>query len=375
MPIFSLNYPFKRFFYYKTRAFFGVISIFLSMFLTMLLIAYQEGSHQSFLNTLLQKSIGKTQIHSQNTFFSQKEFQEKQFDKWDKILENTIFFENKSNHLQTIVLKSYEVQSSNNTKKFTNIITENIQKGKNLENNFQKKILIGKTFSKNNQLKIGDNLALNYKNKKEYFKIQGIIDWNIPIMDEQVILMSLQNAQVFLDCKDCLTQLISWKDTKKIPLKEPFFYKDWQEILPELSQMLEADKLVWFLMRWIIYIITSLGIFGIALMQQIERKEEFLMLYKIGVSSKTLRFWVFWELSLYFLIALFLTYFLGIPLLYYWQENPIYLRGELAKSLENLGLQAVLAVSLELKVLFSAFYIAFFGIVFSVFYALFFPIK
>jgi cell division protein FtsX len=137
--------------------------------------------------------------------------------------------------------------------------------------------------------------------------------------------------------------------SQKKQLDTSLQHQNWYEIMPEIKQMLEADKWVWEIFLMILSVLLFLSFLGMNLLQIQQRKQEIQIFYFLGI-SKIKIFWLFCiEIFFYCILALLFTFMLVMPLLWYWQNNPIILTGIVAKSLIEIGLTPTLILQLNIE--------------------------
>ena len=122
---------------------------------------------------------------------------------------------------------------------------------------------------------------------------------------------------------------------------EKYEVMTWPELMPELVQGIEVDNAGGIIMLGILYVIIGFGIFGTVMMMTAERTKEFGILISVGMKK--------WRLSLVSLLESLFLSFIGvlagiivcIPILYYLNQNPIPLTGEMAELMLKFGLDPI----------------------------------
>ncbi|MEL6845004.1 MAG: FtsX-like permease family protein, partial [Bacteroidota bacterium] len=129
-------------------------------------------------------------------------------------------------------------------------------------------------------------------------------------------------------------------------LPEDYEVMDWQAMMPDLVQMLEADKGGNAIPLAILYLVVGFGIFGTVLMMTAERKYEFGVLIGIGMKRSKLALTVLLETIFISLLGVVIGSLIAFPLTAYYHYNPIYLSG-LEEAYAQFGFEPVLKASMN----------------------------
>jgi ABC-type lipoprotein release transport system permease subunit len=170
--------------------------------------------------------------------------------------------------------------------------------------------------------------------------------------------LSLSKAQWFYAADNLLTSLSltidNPKNTDRIvseikSLVNPEVHEvmGWRELVPELVQSIELDNFSGKVMLWILYIVIGFGMFGTYLMMTMERQYEFGIMIAIGMKRIRLQSLIFLEILLMTLIGVMCGIILSLPMLTYFHFNPIHFDAESAKAIEQFGVEAVYAFSID----------------------------
>ncbi|TAE50607.1 MAG: hypothetical protein EAY69_01380, partial [Cytophagales bacterium] len=151
------------------------------------------------------------------------------------------------------------------------------------------------------------------------------------------------------------------------PLLPTLTIQTWQGSMPDIAQMLSADGLVWDILLFILYILIGLSFVGMMNLQIATRKNELLNLYYLGFLRYQILILIGLESLFYFLISLFFALLFVIPLLLYWQKNPIILTGIIAENLTNIGLKPILSVKITFDIFLVPIKIIFYFMIFHFF--------
>ena len=121
----------------------------------------------------------------------------------------------------------------------------------------------------------------------------------------------------------------------------------WSELQPELVSMIEADKAGGVVMKAILYMIITFGIFGTILMMISERKRELGVMIAIGMQRIRLGSVLFLETLLMGILGAFAGIVGSIPIAYYFFKNPIPLTGDAAKTMIDMGIEPFMYFSMH----------------------------
>ena len=164
--------------------------------------------------------------------------------------------------------------------------------------------------------------------------------------------MSLSTAQDFLSANDLMTHLIinkkEYTDEESIVsslsenFKEEYEIMTWQEMMPEIEQVIQADSAGGLVMIFILYMIITFGIFGTVLMMTQERKYEFGVVVSIGMRKIKLMIAMVYETIFLTSIGVLSGIILSRPLVLYFYNNPLEFPAEQAEMIENQGFEAVI---------------------------------
>jgi ABC-type lipoprotein release transport system permease subunit len=333
--------------------------------------SFQEGTYSKMIENAVEQFTGYVQVHQKNYWE-------------DKTLDNGLTLENsllKSieniDKVESVSarIESFSLASNKTSTKGTLIIgihpekeeamlhlKPKIIKGKHIQAT-DKSILLGSKLASYLKINVGDTLVLMGQghwgqSAVGAFPVKGIIKMPSPILDKQIVYMPLALAQEYFSFENGASSLvIKISDPKhaneiceninsKIDTSQ-FKAMTWQEMSPELVQQIEGDKAGGILMIAILYMIIAFGVFGTVLMMTEERKKEFAVMIAIGTQKTKLLIISVYETLMINTIGVLLGIIFTIPLVYYYQINPIALSGEMAESTIQMGIEPVMPTILE----------------------------
>lgn len=190
------------------------------------------------------------------------------------------------------------------------------------------------------------------------YPVSAILEFGSPILNKGVIMMALKNTQNFQSTPGMISSGIvlldksgKMDDTEK-NLKaqideNQYEIMNWEAMVPELKQTIQADSAGGMIMLFILYMVISFGIFGTVLMMNSERRYEFGVLLSVGMSRFRLIRMMVGEIVLMGLTGAAMGAVIVYPISWYFHLSPIQLGGKAAEALEKYGFEAVLISSTD----------------------------
>lgn len=216
------------------------------------------------------------------------------------------------------------------------------------------------------------------------YPINGIVKIPNPELDNMLVYMKLDQSQIFYSADNRLTSLAlnlknpEFKKVKKTKSQilehidtHVFAVKDWKELNPELVQQIESDNGGGVIMIAILYLVVAFGIFGTVLMMTAERRKEFGVMVAVGMKKKKLGVIVTLEMIFLGFLAILSGIIASIPVIQWYHHNPIRLSGDLAKSIENFGMEAVMPMAWQLDIFLNQIVIVMILLLFAIAYPIF----
>jgi ABC-type lipoprotein release transport system permease subunit len=209
-------------------------------------------------------------------------------------------------------------------------------------------------------IQVGDTLVLYGQGfhgvmAADIFPVRGIMHFALPAMNSQFIYMGLQACQELFSAEDRITSLVlmvndyhnmpqAMKQIKKV-VKDPLMIQSWDEMQPELVQMIEADKASGLVTKSILYIIITFGIFGTVLMMISERSRELGVMISIGMQRTKLAVILFIETVFIGVLGTLFGILGSIPLVAYFVQNPIVMTGNAGEAMTKMGIEPLMYFS------------------------------
>lgn len=223
--------------------------------------------------------------------------------------------------------------------------------------------LVGQGLADYLNITVGDTLVLlgqgyHGVNAAGLFPVKGILRFPIPQQNDQLIYLSLQQAQWFYGADNLVTSIALEIDdvdqTRRIVAdissrigQDDYETMDWKELVPELVQSIELDNISGRIMLWVLYLVIGFGMFGTYLMMTAERQYEFGVMIALGMRRVRLQGIVFLEIFMMTVIGVVAGILISLPALIYFHHNPIHFSDTQAEAIESFGMEAVYAFSLD----------------------------
>jgi ABC-type lipoprotein release transport system permease subunit len=357
----------------KKRTYLTIFSIFIAVFLSLFTRSMQIGVYDNMISNAVKFSSGHIQIHKKG-FWENKSLNEIFVDseEIEKIVRNN---PNIKFHIPRI--ESYALASSGKHTKGTFVIgtdpkkenklnkySQKIIKGEYL-NAEDKEVVIAKKLAEYLNLSVNDSIVLlgqGYHGitAAAQYKVKGIIDYPIPQLNTQLVIMPIAEAKYFYATENRITSLsLMLKDADKVEetiaelksnLIEDYEIMPWQEMNVELVQAIQSDSIGGIIMLGILYVVIGFGVFGTIMMMTMERKKEFAVMVSIGMQKTKILAVVVIETLLIGFVAVILGIIVSYPIIYYFYQNPIPLTGELATTYETFGIEPIIPFSVNLHI-------------------------
>lgn len=355
----------------KRRSFITIASILFAVFFAVVMRSMQLGVYERMIDSVVGVFSGYIQLH------------EKGYNN-DKTIENSFVVSDSliaqvknTNSIQTTLprLESFALVSNGNQNKGALIIgmdpkTENeflnipskLIEGSPLQPNDQK-LMIGTKLAQYFNVHAGDTLLLigqgyHAISAAGKYEVACIVDFKNIAMNQQMAFLPLSTAQYLFSAPNRATSLVvHLNNANKMQSVQnelvqktdtaQFEILNWEEMMPELVQTIEADSGGGLIMVFILYMIISFGIFGTVIMMTKERQYEFGVLLSVGMKRLKMIQMLLIELFIMAVIGIGLGIALAYPIAYYYHVNPIPLTGAAAQSMEEYGFEPAIMFSID----------------------------
>lgn len=193
--------------------------------------------------------------------------------------------------------------------------------------------------------------------------IKGIAKFGLPQLNNSTVYLPLETAQDFYGAYDRVTAVAILSENSKKSAKltndlsdelgESFSVYDWPTLMPELVQAIQADRGSGYIVLLVLYMVVGFGIFGTILMMTAERKFEFGVLVAIGTPKWSISRMLMIEMFTITMLASIIGIILSIPVIYYFNINPMEFTGQVAEAIEEYGMEPFIRFSTEPIILFA----------------------
>ena len=349
----------------KKRSIITITAIVIAVFLAILMRSMQLGMYDNMIQNVVGSYTGHVQVHS-NGFWEEQTI-DNAFVYNDSLIQKINKTEDvagTTKRIQSGCLSSYGDLSkfvfvTGIEPKKEQLLTDwnkRLIDGQLLESN-SNSVNVGKGIAKYYNLKIGDTLIFigqGYHGMQAVgaYPVSGILDMKNPNLNNTSVFMSLPKAQDFLSANNLMTHLVINKKqyseeadivaTIKKQLNQDYEIMSWQEMMPEIETIIQADSAGGLIMIFILYMIITFGIFGTVLMMTQERKYEFGVVISIGMKKTKLMVAMVYETIFLSAIGILLGIVLSRPIVLYFYNNPLEFPSDQVEMMENQGFEAVI---------------------------------
>ena len=224
-------------------------------------------------------------------------------------------------------------------------------------------VVLGSGLAVRLNLSVGDTLALIGQSRfgmsaSGLFEVSGLVNHPVRDMNNQLVYISLSDAQWLLSVDGYITNLLispqRLRDTDELARQlkagitdEELRVLTWEEMLPDLIEALEFDALQTRFMMGILYVVIGFGIFGTILTMTLERMREFGILLSVGMQRLKLAAVVFMETFMISILGIAAGSGLGYLILLYFYYNPIEIGNDMGDLFEEFGFEPIIPVAIE----------------------------
>ncbi len=224
-------------------------------------------------------------------------------------------------------------------------------------------VVLGSGLAGRLNLSVGDTLALIGQGRfgmtaSGLFEVSGLVNHPVRDMNNQLVYISLSDAQWLLSADGYITNLLispqRLRDTDELARQlkaglsdEELRVLTWEEMLPDLIEALEFDALQTRFMMGILYVVIGFGIFGTILTMTLERMREFGILLSVGMQRLKLAAVVFMETFMISILGIAAGSGLGYLILLYFYYNPIVIGNDMGDLFEEFGFEPIIPVAIE----------------------------
>ena len=221
-------------------------------------------------------------------------------------------------------------------------------------------VLVGSELAKYLKIQVGDTLVMigagyHGVSAAGKFPIRGILKFPNPELNKQSVYMDIRECQQFFSAENLVSSMIIMVEDQyhlnaamkklKAKISSPYAVMSWDEMQPELLQMIAGDRAGGQVMIAVLYLLIGFGIFGTIMMMVVERTREMGVMVAIGMQKTKLAGILFFETIYIGLIGVLAGFAGSMPMIAYFYANPIKLEGDAAKMMIEMGIEPYMYVT------------------------------
>ncbi len=369
-----LKLAWRNIFRNKKRSLITISSVTFAVICAVFMRSLQFGAYDNMIDNVVGSYMGYIQIHKKG-FYEEKSIDLAYYTSEIDQIENSNDIDLIAHRIEGFALASFGNQAvpaavlglNPNIEKQLIALDTKVESGKYISNSNQG-LMLGKGLAKLMDIKIGDTLSLigqGYHGSiaAGNYPVYAILDLKTPELNKRTLIMNFSLAQDFFAMQDVATTAVlglkdnDWKKVQKDISAQldstEYEVLNWQEMLPEMVQLIRADRAGGTVVLIILYLIIAFGLFGTVLMLQEERSFEYGVLVAIGMQKNKLFMISLIETLIMAFIGVIAGMVLAFPLVFYFHFNPIKLGGEIKEIAERFGFEAVLPTSIDYSIVLS----------------------
>lgn len=346
----------------KRRTLITVASVFFGVLLATVMSSMQEGSYSSMIQNIVKFYSGYIQIQHEDywenkTINNAMEPKEELYEITSSVPEithltvrlETFALASSSEITRGAMLTGIDPQKENEITELKKWVAEGSYLGEHDHG-----LLVGIELAKYLKLQVGDTLVLigtgyHGVSAAGKYPIRGFLKFPSPQLNREMIYMDIVNCQEYLSAPNLVSSMIIMVDDQysltpamrklKAKVSSPYTVMSWNEMHPELLQMVEGDRAGAVIMKAILYILIGFGIFGTIMMMVAERRREMGVMVAIGMQKYKLATILFFETLYIGLIGVLAGFAGSIPIIAWFYNNPVRLSGNAAETMETMGIE------------------------------------
>jgi putative ABC transport system permease protein len=355
----------------KRRTLITISSIMFAVVCALFIESLERGAHNQLINNMTNFHTGHIQIQDtryedepslDNSIAYDEEFRERIEVTDDRIL-------NIVPRIETFMLAAGEEQSRAAMVLGIDVAAENRLNG--LENRLTEgrffepgdgSVVIGEGLADRLNVAVGDSLILLGQGRygmtaSGIYPISGFFKHPMREFNNQMVYLSIPDAQWLFSMNEMVTNILITPDELRFNDEvaenlrselsgENLKILTWQEMMPELIEALDFDRMSTRVFMGILYVVIGFGIFGTILTMTLERLREFGILLSVGMYRWKLAVVVFIETFFISILGVISGFGLGMVILGYFYFNPITLSGDMVELLEEMGFEPIMPMTI-----------------------------
>ena len=348
----------------KRRTLITMASVVMAVLLSSVMSSMQQGQYDQMIENTVGSFTGHLQVQHPDYFE-----------------ESTLDTLNDHPKIKSVIprIDSYALSAGDERSKAAMVIGVDVDSEKQLSEPDQK-IVEGEYFGSNAangaliaqglgeflNVGVGDTLVLlgqgfRGMSAAAAYPVMGIMKFGLPDMNKNMVYLPMELSRDFYAVDDRVTSLvILLHDPEEVEtvvrelkaeLGEEYAVLGWQTLVPELVQAIEADRGSGLILLLILYMIVGFGIFGTILMMTAERKFELGVMIAIGTARKRMAIMLILEMIFITFMGTALGMLFSLPVMYYFNFNPLRFSGEAAMAIEEYGMEPYVQFSTDPAIL------------------------
>lgn len=250
------------------------------------------------------------------------------------------------------------------------VLMDRINSGTFFASDSTNEIVVGYKLLDNLNANIGDRIVVLSQGfdgtlGNMIFEIVGTIKTGTTDLDAMAVFMGLSTLQELLAMNGRISVItVSIDDLEVIPeatkklngtiREKGLVALTWEEVMPELKQMIELDNVSGILTLAILVIVVAFGILNTVLMSVTERFREFGVSLAVGMPQFSLVKLVLVETFLMTILGLVIGNIAAAGINYYIVQNPIVFGGDIADLYQEYGFLPRMESSVKLSIFFNS---------------------
>ncbi len=216
-------------------------------------------------------------------------------------------------------------------------------------------VMIGEGMAEYFELGIGDTLVMlgqgyHGQTAAAVYPIGGILHFGNPKFSNNLVVMPIKAAQQYLSTENRVSSILielddiaAYLEVKpklaELSYQESVDVLDYTEMIPEVLEAIQADRIGGKMFIGILYVIISFGIFGTIMMMTAERRYEYGVLVSIGMHRFKLFMITLRESILIALVGVIMGFLVAFPLIYKMNTDPMPFREDQMDAFQSFGIE------------------------------------
>ena len=355
----------------KRRTLITTASVFFAIFFALIMRSMQVGSYGQWTDSIIKSYSGFIQVHAKGYWDDQT--LENSFAHNDELIEILKGTDNVTGVIPRF--ESFALASSGEQTKGILVVGIDPELEKQMSDP-ESKIIEGTYFKDGtNGLLVSQRLAEFLKvslndsvtllsqgfqgvTAAGLFPVRGIIRIPNPELDRRIIYLDIHDAQYMYNAEERYTSFVinlehpSGMQRTLNSLKEKtaggeFEVMSWKDMNPEIVQLIESDQVSAYIMLALLYMIIGFGVLGTLIMMTTERRREFGVMVALGMHKYKLGIVIGLEMLFLGLIGILSVIIGSLPLILYFNKNPLRFTNEYAYIFEQYGMEPVMPFAIQ----------------------------